>query len=204
MKIDKTKVSYVLGQSIGGDFRRKAFDIDLDTFIDSFKDAYNGIESKMRPAEMQHIMMNFQSSIKEDQEKKQQAKAEINLKEGQHFLEENAKKEGVTTTASGLQYKIIIEGDGKTPSEEDTVVTHYEGKTLDGKIFDSSYKRGTPANFPVNAVIKGWQEALMMMTEGSKWKLYIPSHLAYGEQGSGRQVEPHQTLLFDIELIAVD
>ncbi len=201
MKIDKEKVSYVLGQSVGGDFRRNKFEIDTDVFTTSFTDAYNGQESKIRPSEMQHIMMNFQQSIKE---KQQNPAAENNISEGKVFLEENNKKKDVITTESGLQYKIITKGDGEKPTINNKVTTHYEGKTLDGKIFDSSYKRGTPANFPVNGVIKGWQEALQLMPQGSKWKLYIPSHLAYGLQGSGSQIGPHATLVFDIELISID
>ena len=204
MKIDKEKVSYVLGQSIGGDFRRNGYDIDVDVFVKSFKDALDGEQCRMPVAEMRHVMMNFQQYIKEAQQKRQNAAAEQNVAEGKAFLDANAKKEGVVVTASGLQYKIINPGTGKTPAATDHVVTHYEGKTLDGQIFDSSYKRGEPAHFPVNGVIQGWQEALQLMAEGAKWELYIPSDLAYGHTGQGGTIAPHATLVFTVELIAVD
>ena len=204
MKIDKEKVSYVLGQSIGGDFRRNGYDIDVDVFINSFKDALGGTQSRMPVAEMRHVMMNFQQYIKEEQQRKQNAAAEQNVVEGKAFLEANAKKEGVVVTESGLQYKIIRPGTGKTPAATDHVVTHYEGKTLDGRIFDSSYNRGEPAHFPVNGVIRGWQEALQLMAEGAKWELYVPSDLAYGHTGQGSTIAPHATLVFTVELIAVD
>jgi FKBP-type peptidyl-prolyl cis-trans isomerase FklB len=203
MKIDKEKVSYVLGQSTGGDFRRNGYEIDIRTFIDSFNEAYSGQESRMNMAEMRHIMMNFQEHIRNEKQKKQMASAEKNMEQGKSFLEENRTKEGVITTESGLQYKIVREGTGRRPVASDTVLTHYEGKTLDGVIFDSSYKRGEPVNFPVTAVIKGWQEALQLMTEGAKWEIFVPSDLAYGHAGSGQVIEPHSTLIFTIELIAV-
>lgn len=203
MKVDKDKISYVLGQSIGGDFRRNGYDIDIDLFINSFKEAYGGADCKMPVAEMRHTMMNFQQYIRDEQQKKQMAAAEKNLSQGKLFLEENLKKEGVMTTESGLQYKILNKGSGRKPLSSDEVVTHYEGKTLDGKIFDSSYKRGTPASFPVTGVIKGWQESLQLMEEGAKWEIYVPSDLAYGQAGSGGTIGPHSTLIFTIELIAV-
>jgi FKBP-type peptidyl-prolyl cis-trans isomerase FklB len=203
MKIDTEKVSYILGQSIGGDFRRKGFEINVTTFVDSFTDAYSGKESKMRPSEMQQIMMAFQSAMQEKNQIQQGKAAEINLKTGKAFLEENQKKADIHVTKSGLQYRIIKEGTGKTPELTDTVETHYEGKTIDGKIFDSSIRRGTPARFPVNGVIQGWQEALQLMGEGSKWELFVPSDLAYGQAGSGGTIEPHSTLIFEVELIAI-
>ncbi|MBU0992829.1 MAG: FKBP-type peptidyl-prolyl cis-trans isomerase [Proteobacteria bacterium] len=203
MKIEKNKISYVLGQSIGGDFKRNGYDIDIDIFIDSFREAYGGMDCRMPVAEMRHIMMNFQQYIREDQQKKQMAAVEKNLIQGNAFLEENRKKENVITTESGLQYKILRKGSGKKPLSTDDVVTHYEGKTIDGKIFDSSYKRGTPASFPVSGVIKGWQEVLQLMEEGAKWEIFVPSDLAYGQAGSGGTIEPHSTLIFTIELIAV-
>ncbi len=203
MKIEKDKISYVLGQSIGGDFKRQGFDIDVEIFIESFKSAYAGEPSKMRAAEMQQIFMAFQSALKEKQQLSKNAAAEKNVKEGKKFLEENKNKDGIIVTESGLQYRIIKQGTGNKPSATDTVVTHYEGKTLDGNIFDSSIKRGTPATFPVNGVIRGWQEALQLMTEGSTWELFIPSHLAYGEAGAGGMIEPHATLIFEVKLLAI-
>ncbi len=129
--------------------------------------------------------------------------AEENKKAGAAFLAENAKKEGVVTTASGLQYKILKQGDGAKPSAADNVTVHYEGKTLDGKVFDSSYKRGTPATFPLNRVIAGWTEGVQLMQEGSKYRFYIPSDLAYGPRGAGSDIGPNETLIFDVELIAI-
>ena len=204
MKIDLEKVSYILGQSIGGDFRRQGFEINVKTFVESFQDAYAGKESKIRPSEMQQIMMAFQSDIQEKKQSQQSKASEINLKAGKNFLEENQKKTDIHVTQSGLQYRIIKKGTGNRPTATDTVVTHYEGKTIDGKIFDSSIRRGTPARFPVNGVIQGWQEALQLMEEGSKWELFVPSDLAYGQTGSGGTIEPHSTLLFEVELISIE
>lgn len=203
MKVDLDKVSYVLGQSVGGDFKRQGLDIDPKIFADSFIAAFNGEKPEMRVGEMQHIMQNFQRAM---EDKKQAARMESekkNIEAGKKFLEENSKKEGVKTTESGLQYKVITQGSGKKPTAKDTVETHYEGKTLDGLIFDSSYKREQTTTFPLNGVIKGWTEALQLMAEGSKYELYIPSELAYGAAGSGGTIEPHATLIFTVELIAV-
>ena len=204
MKIDTEKISYILGQSIGGDFRRQDFEINVNTFVDSFTDAYAGKESKMRPSEMQQIMMAFQSAMQEKKQLKQNNASETNLKQGLAFLKENQKKADIHVTQSGLQYRILQEGTGKKPQPTDTVVTHYEGKTLDGRIFDSSIRRNAPARFPVNGVIVGWQEALQLMAEGSKWEIFVPSDLAYGQAGSGGTIEPHATLIFQIELIAIE
>lgn len=125
------------------------------------------------------------------------------MQKGEEFLKENAAKEGVKTLPSGLQYKVLKEGDGKSPKATDTVVVHYKGTLINGKEFDSSYKRGEPAEFPVNRVIKGWTEALQLMKEGSKWMLYIPSNLAYGERGAGADIGPNETLIFEVELLKV-
>lgn len=129
--------------------------------------------------------------------------AEENKKQGVAFLAENTKKEGVVTTASGLQYEVLKPGDGAKPSATDNVTVHYEGKTLDGKVFDSSYKRGSPATFPLNRVIAGWTEGVQLMQEGAKYRFYIPSNLAYGERGAGTDIGPNETLIFDVELIAI-
>ena len=203
MNIDMDKVSYILGQSIGGDFRRQGFEINVETFVDSFKAAFDGKPSKMAPSEMQHVMMAFQSAVQEKQQAEKSAAAETNLNEGKQFLAENAKREEVTVTESGLQYRVIKEGSGDKPSATDTVETHYEGKTLDGNIFDSSVRRGTPAAFPVNGVIKGWQEALQLMGVGAKWELFVPSDLAYGPQGMGGTIGPNAVLVFEVELLAI-
>lgn len=203
MKVDLDQVSYVLGQSIGGDFRRQGFEIDPKIFTDSFSKAFNGQESEMPVGEMRHIMQNFQRAMEDKKQAKRMESGKKNIEAGKKFLDENGKKEGVQTTESGLQYKVIIEGTGKKPVATDTVETHYEGKTLDGKIFDSSYKRGQTTTFPLNGVIKGWTEALQLMAEGSKYELYIPSELAYGSTGSGGTIEPYSTLIFTVELVAI-
>lgn len=203
MKNDKDKISYVLGQSIGGDFKRQGFEIDPDIFSQSFTDAFNGKEPKMSVGEMQQVVQQFQTSMQEKKHAESQAVASVNIEKGKAFLEENKKKDGVVETASGLQYRVIKEGTGNKPLATDTVVTHYEGKTIDGVIFDSSYKRGTPATFPLNGVIKGWTEALQLMTEGSKYELFIPSDLAYGASGSSGAIEPHSTLIFTVELLTI-
>ena len=203
MKVDLDKVSYVLGQSVGGDFKRQGFEIDPKIFADSFIAAFNGKESDMPVGEMQHIMQNFQRAMEDKKQAERMESGEKNIEAGKKFLEDNSKKEGVKTTESGLQYKVITEGSGKKPAATDTVETHYEGKTLDGIIFDSSYKREQTTTFPLNGVIKGWTEALQLMAEGSKYELYIPSELAYGATGSGGTIEPYSTLIFTVELIAV-
>lgn len=203
MKIDMAKVSQVLGHSIGTDFRNRSFDIDVEGFIASFKNAFDGKPPKMPAGEMQQVMMAFQNDLKEKEMAEKGAAVEKNLKAGSAFLEQNRSKEDVFETDSGLQYRVITKGDGDTPSASNTVTTHYEGRTIDGKIFDSSIKRGQPASFPVNGVIKGWQEALQMMPVGSKWELFVPSDLAYGQAGSGAAIGPNETLIFDVELIAI-
>ncbi len=129
--------------------------------------------------------------------------SDIALAKGEKFLEENAKKEGVTVTASGLQFKVITEGTGKSPSATDTVLVHYEGTLIDGKVFDSSYKRGEPIEFPLNRVIAGWTEGVQLMKEGAKHRLYLPSKLAYGPRGAGRDIGPNEALIFDVELLKV-
>ncbi len=203
MKVEMDKVSYILGQSIGGDFKRQGIEIDPEIFAESFKKAFKGEQPEMSGSEMQQIMQNFQLAMQEELKAAQEAAGVENIEAGRIFLEQNSTKEGVKVTKSGLQYKVITEGSGKKPSASDTVETHYEGRNLGGQIFDSSYKRGQPISFPLNGVIKGWTEALQLMSEGSKYELYIPSELAYGPAGSGDAIEPHATLIFIVELIAV-
>nr|WP_320193854.1 FKBP-type peptidyl-prolyl cis-trans isomerase [uncultured Desulfobacter sp.] len=203
MKVDLDKVSYVFGQSVGGNFRKQGIEIDPKIFADSFIAAFNGEESDMPVGEMQHIMQNYQRAMEDKKQADRMESGKKNIEAGKKFLEENSKKEGVKTTESGLQYKVLTEGSGKKPTASDTVETHYEGKTLDGTIFDSSYKREQTTTFPLNGVIKGWTEALQLMSEGSKYELYIPSELAYGAAGSGGTIEPYSTLIFTVELIAV-
>lgn len=203
MKTDMDKVSYVLGQSIGMDFRRQSFDINEDIFISSFQDALNGRPGKMPQGEMQQVMMSFKSELQEKQQMEQARHMQEKMAQGNAFLEENRKKEGVVETASGLQYRILREGEGQSPGARDKVETHYEGRTIDGNVFDSSYKRNSPAGFGLNGVIKGWQEGLQLMREGAKFEFVVPAHLAYGENGAGEAIGPHETLIFDVELLKV-
>ncbi|MCP3925080.1 MAG: FKBP-type peptidyl-prolyl cis-trans isomerase [Desulfobacterales bacterium] len=202
MKIDNKKVSYILGRSIGEDFRRQGFEIDAAEFTEAMVEALNQVESKMSMAEMQQIMTSLRQHHAEKQKAEMDKQAVTNVEDGKKFLEENKTKDGVFETESGLQYRIIEEGKGDSPSATSTVTTNYEGKTLDGQIFDSSYERGTPASFPVNGVIQGWQEALPLMKKEAIWELFIPSDLAYGAAGSPPKIGPHSVLIFKIELIS--
>ena len=153
--------------------------------------------------EAQEVMMTFQKEQMAKLNENARKLGEKNKKEGETFLAENKKKPGVVTLPSGLQYKILKEGTGRNPKATDTVVTHYRGTLLDGKEFDSSYKRGEPATFPLNGVIRGWTEALQLMKPGAKWQLFIPPQLAYGERGAGQDIGPNATLIFEVELIAI-
>lgn len=203
MSTNTKDVGYVLGQQIGSDFHNQGINIDLDSFFDSFKNAYTGEVSKMSQEEMATVMQSFQTEMQAKHQEKMMAESLVNLEVGTTFLETNKATDGITTLESGLQYRVVTQGSGKKPSAEDTVETHYEGKLIDGNVFDSSYQRGETAKFPVNAVIPGWTEALQLMEEGSKWELFIPATLAYGEAGSPPVIGPNSTLIFDIELISV-
>ena len=203
METTEQKVGYALGRQIGGDFATQEINVDANTFFKGFESAFKKEESEMSEAEMNEVMMAFQQEMMAKQQAKVDEAAKENVEKGKAYLAENAKKDGVITLDSGLQYKVITEGNGKKPAATDTVVTHYEGTLIDGTVFDSSIKRGEPISFPVNGVIKGWQEALQLMTEGSKWELFIPSELAYGPAGSPPVIGPHSTLVFTVELLEV-
>jgi len=197
------KVSYIIGSQIGTQMKGQGIDIDVDKFVRGLTDARAGRKLALSPEESQEVMAAFQEEM---MEKMQAARAEAGGKataEGATFLAENAKKPGVKTTESGLQYLVVEEGKGDTPAATDVVRTHYRGTLIDGTEFDSSYARGEPAEFPVNRVIPGWTEALQLMQVGDKWKLFIPSELAYGERGAGADIPPNSTLIFDIELLDI-
>ena len=202
LETEQEKISYALGLTIGNNLK-KDVEVDLDAFFRGVEDAQTG-ETLMSQEEMQQTMMAFQQQMQQKQMEKQQQAAAENKAAGEKFLEENSDKEGVVVLESGLQYKILEKGDGPSPTAADTVKCHYKGMTLDGEVFDSSYKRGEPASFPVNGVIKGWTEALQLMQVGSKWKLFIPSNLAYGDQGAGQMIEPGSTLIFEVELLDIE
>lgn len=211
--ITKDKISYAVGMSMGNQWKQNEFDFDPDIVTAAIKDILAGTPTKMTEAEMQSTIQAWQAEMRPKmeaarakmeakREETRQAEAVKNKAEGDTFLAANAKKDGVKTTASGLQYRVITEGKGAIPKSTDTVSTHYVGRLLDGKEFDSSRKREQPAEFPVSGVIKGWTEALLLMKTGSKWELTIPSNLAYGEKGNPR-IPPNSTLIFEIELLAI-
>ena len=203
LKDNKDKVSYSIGLNIAKSMKQEGLDINPDALAAAMKDVFAGAKPQLSEEEVQTVMQEFQKDMMAKRAKGQQEGLAKNKAEGEKFLADNKKKEGIKTTASGLQYKVIKDGTGKTPKATDTVSTHYRGTLISGKEFDSSYKRGEPAEFPVNGVIKGWTEALQLMKEGAKWQLFIPSDLAYGERGAGQDIGPNSTLIFDIELLKV-
>lgn len=196
------KVSYGIGANIGSRFGDD-LPLDVDAFSAGVRDAIAGGELKMSDEEIMSTLQAYQQKQMAERQVESQALAETNRKEAEAFLAENASAEGVVVTDSGLQYKVLAEGDGASPSESDTVEVHYEGKLLDGSVFDSSYQRGETVSFPVNGVIEGWTEALQMMKVGSKWKLFIPSDLAYGPGGAGQMIGPNAALVFEVELLGI-
>jgi FKBP-type peptidyl-prolyl cis-trans isomerase FklB len=203
LKNYKDKVSYIIGIDIGKNLKNQSIDIAPDILARGIKDAISGKKPLMTEQEVQETTAAFQKEMTAKQTELIKKVGEKNRKEGEAFLAENKQREGVKTLVSGLQYKVIKAGAGKKPKLTDTVVTQYRGTLIDGTEFDSSYRRGKPATFPVNGVIPGWVEALQLMEEGSKWQLFIPPNLAYGERGAGRDIPPNSTLIFEIELISI-
>jgi FKBP-type peptidyl-prolyl cis-trans isomerase FklB len=199
----KDKLSYGIGLNLGNDFKAQQIDVDPDLLARGIRDSQAGGTPLMTEEQVKETFEAFQKEMIAKQEAKAKETAEKNQKEGEAFLAENGKKEGVVTLPSGLQYKVIEEGAGKTPKATDKVTVHYRGTLVDGTEFDSSHKRGEPVTFPVNGVIAGWTEALQLMKEGAKWQLFIPSALAYGERGAGPVIGPNSTLIFEVELIKV-
>ena len=192
LKNQKEKVSYIIGMDIGGNLKKQSIDIDPNILTKGIQDALGGAKSLLTDQEMQETMVAFQKELMEKHKK-----------QGEDFLAENKKKEGVKTLPSGLQYKVIKAGTGKKPKLDDTVTANYRGTLIDGMEFDSSYKRGQPATFRVSGVIPGWTEALQLMEEGAKWQLYVPSNLAYGQRGAGKVIGPDTALIFEIELVSI-
>ena len=197
------KVSYSIGLNIGKDFKTQNIEVNPELLARGIKDAISDSKPLLTDEEIQEAIGAFQQERMAEAEEMAKAAGEKNRQEGESFLLENAKKEGVVTLPSGLQYKIIEEGTGKSPEPGDQVTVHYRGTLIDGTEFDSSYERGEPVTFPVGGVIPGWTEALQLMKEGAKWNLFIPPSLAYGEQGAGQVIGPNATLLFEVELISV-
>ncbi|MCX5830615.1 MAG: FKBP-type peptidyl-prolyl cis-trans isomerase [Deltaproteobacteria bacterium] len=203
LKNKEDKLSYALGLNIGNSFKQQSIEIKPDIFLKGIKDAFAGGKQLLSDDEIRETMVVLNKELAEKKAEAMKKLAEKNKEDAVTFFAENKKKEGVKTLASGLQYKIITEGKGKSPKATDTVTVHYRGTLIDGKEFDSSYRRGEPATFPVNGVISGWTEALQLMKVGSKWQLFLPSDLAYGEKGAGNLIGPNAALIFEVELISV-
>ena len=204
LKTFADKISYVLGHEIGRSLKDSPTEIDFEKFLRGIEDSLKDQKSLIDPDEANQIKQEFSRQVQESRTKKMAAIAEKNQKAEEAFLAENKKKEGVITTESGMQYMVLEKGDGPIPQRTDKVKVHYQGTLLDGSEFDSSYKRGQPATFQVGGVIAGWTEALQLMTVGSKYRLFIPSKLAYGNRGAGRSIGPNEMLIFEVELVGIE
>lgn len=203
LKDSKDKVSYSIGLDIGATLKRQGIDISLDTMVAGMKDSLSGAKPQMTEDQIKETMTAFSKEMVDKQAAATKEAAQKNAAAGEKFLAENKSKPGVKTTASGLQYKVLKEGNGPIPKASDTVVTNYRGTLTNGTEFDSSYKRNEPATFPVAGVIKGWTEALQLMKVGSKYQLFVPASLAYGERGAGQDIGPNETLIFEVELLKI-
>jgi FKBP-type peptidyl-prolyl cis-trans isomerase FklB len=199
----KEKASYAIGMNIAQGMKKNSIEFDPASLLRGMQDTLSGGKTLLTDQEAQATIMALQNDVRNKQQAQRQLAGETNKKEGDAFMTANKTKEGVVTLPSGLQYKILKAGDGPKPTASDSVVCHYRGTLLDGKEFDSSYKRGQPATFGVTQVIKGWTEALQLMPAGSKWQLFIPSDLAYGDRGAGADIGPNATLIFEVELLSI-
>jgi len=204
LKTENDKINYSVGYRLGSDFQRQGVEMQSAIVQKGIDDATGGGEALMTEEEMRTVMMTMANRLKVEQMEKMKKQGAENSKAGEAFLAENAGKEGVKTTDSGLQYKVITAGEGKSPQKSDKVTVHYRGTLIDGTEFDSSYSRNKPATFGVGQVIPGWTEALQLMKEGDKWEIVIPSKLGYGERGAGAKIPPNSTLIFEVELISVN
>ncbi|MCC2544967.1 FKBP-type peptidyl-prolyl cis-trans isomerase [Hymenobacter sp. BT175] len=201
----KEQISYIIGRDLARNFAQQGLSLDIDVLAESLKEALAGQPSRLTQDQMRSAMEQLQAQMGDQDDETQNADDMSNNKQaGEDFLAENKNKAGVTTLPSGLQYEVLSEGTGPKPKLTSSVTTHYHGTLTNGTVFDSSYQRGQPATFPVNGVIAGWTEALQLMPEGSKWRLYIPSELAYGKRGAGRDIGPDSALIFDVELLKVN
>lgn len=200
---EKDKVNYSLGYQIGGDLKRQGVELDAELVVKGIQDAIAGANPMMTSQEMWTVLVDLKKRIEKTEREKFLKDSVKNLAEGEEFLSANAKKEGVQVLPSGLQYRVVREGSGVSPSATDTVSVNYRGTHINGTEFDSSFKRNKPAIFRVDRVIAGWTEALQLMKEGAKWELYIPAKLAYGERGAGSGIPPNSTLIFEVDLISV-
>jgi len=200
---EKERVSYAIGMNVGSGLRKQDIEIDPNLLLQGLKDALSGGKTLMTDDEVRATFQQLQTSLRAKQEEKMKVAGEANKKEGDAFLAANKSKGGVVALPSGLQYKILTQGTGPKPTVGDSVVCNYKGTLINGTEFDSSYKRGEPATFPVTRVIKGWTEALQLMPTGSKWQLFVPPDLAYGERGAGNDIGPNATLIFEVELLSI-
>jgi FKBP-type peptidyl-prolyl cis-trans isomerase len=203
-KTKKQVVSYAMGYNMGRQLKAMAQELDIDIVMQGLKDCTLGNKEKIPVAEMQKVLKEFYNEYTKKLQEKKRVQGEKNVAEGEAFLKKNAQKPGVKVTKSGLQYLVIKEGKGPKPKPTDTVTVHYRGTLINGKEFDSSYKRGEPIKFPLNRVIRGWTEGLQLMSAGAKYKLFIPSKLAYGERGAGTDIAPNAVLIFDVELLSFE
>lgn len=197
------KVSYLIGRNIGGSIRSDGLEVNLEALVAGLTEGVNDKESRISDADAATIMASFQKKMQAEQAAKAAAAGGANTAAGAKFLAENKQRDGVKVTESGLQYEILKAGEGPKPGASDTVSVHYHGTLIDGTVFDSSVDRGQPATFPVGGVIPGWVEALQLMPTGSKWKLVIPSELAYAPRGAGGDIGPNSTLVFEVELLSI-
>ncbi|MDX9740105.1 MAG: FKBP-type peptidyl-prolyl cis-trans isomerase [Gammaproteobacteria bacterium] len=200
LETDRQQLGYTVGFQIGHSLKADQLDVDLDALAQGIRDVMSGNEARLTEEQMMAAIDKMQADRVADRERM----AAENLEESRKFLEQNGKRDGVTQTASGLQYEVKQAGSGQQPTPTDTVVVHYRGTLIDGTEFDSSHSRGEPVSFRVNEVIDGWQEVLPLMKEGAEWRVYIPSELAYGSRGAGQDIPPNSALVFDIELISIE
>jgi FKBP-type peptidyl-prolyl cis-trans isomerase FklB len=203
LKTQKEKASYALGMNFGTGLRKQSIDIDPAILARGLRDSFSNGKTLLTEDEAKAVLTQLQTDVRKKQQEMAQQLGDSNKKQGMAFLEANKTKDGIVTLPSGLQYKVLQEGTGPKPAPTDTVVCNYRGTLLDNTEFDSSYKRGQPATFPVTGVIKGWTEALQLMPVGSKWQLFIPSELAYGDRGAGGQIGSNATLIFEVELLSI-
>lgn len=204
LKTENDKINYSVGYRLGGDYKRQEVELKPDILLQGVEDATSGSEPLISEQEMGMVLKNLANRVKAAEMEKLKIQGAENLTTGAAFLAENSRKEGVTTLPSGLQYRVITAGTGKSPQKSDKVTVHYRGTLIDGTEFDSSYSRNKPATFGVGRVIPGWIEALQLMKEGDKWEIVIPSKLAYGERGAGARIPSNSTLIFEVELISVN
>jgi len=203
LRTEREKTSYALGVDMGNKLKSQSVEVDADLLLQGLKDALAGGKTLLTPEEVRGTLLALEKELRTKQLEAVRKVGEKNRQEGEAFLSANKTKEGVVTLESGLQYKILKAGDGKKPAADDTVVCHYRGTLIDGQEFDSSYKTNQPATFAVKRVIKGWNEALQLMPVGSKWQVFIPPNLGYGERGTPQRIGPNATLIFEVELISI-